>query len=170
MAAPRAWPNTEPPGDGGRYSGMDRGGGLPARCHLAWPHSVRRASLSREGGPLGALLLVVQVRIPSRGDKPGSCPPAKPLIREVRESCLYTLSGAHLPLDAPLRPGHVKRPDQALPRRSVKPWLLLLLPSGCDGGVSCSSRHKVFPFPPCLSFSLSCSEPPASSPRPPQCC
>ncbi|KAL7979753.1 hypothetical protein Chor_008091 [Crotalus horridus] len=49
--------------------------------------------------------------------------------------------------------GHAKRPDQALPRRSVKPWLLLL-PNGCDGGVSCSSRHKVLPFPPCLSFFL----------------
>lgn len=109
-------------------------GGLPARCCLAWPHSARRAALSREGGPLGALLLVAQVRIPSRGDKPGSCPPAKPLIQEVRESCLCILSGAHLPLDTPLRTGQTKRPDQALPRQNVKPFLpetLAAAPSKC---------------------------------------
>ncbi|XP_015673393.2 protein DENND6B, partial [Protobothrops mucrosquamatus] len=42
-----------------------------------WPPPVPGQTLN-----LPVMGVVIQVRIPSRGDKPGSCPPAKPLIRE----------------------------------------------------------------------------------------
>ncbi|KAM3832687.1 protein DENND6B isoform 2-T2 [Vipera latastei] len=42
-----------------------------------WPPPVPGQMLN-----LPVMGVVIQVRIPSRGDKPGSCPPAKPLIQE----------------------------------------------------------------------------------------
>ncbi|XP_039181286.1 protein DENND6B isoform X2 [Crotalus tigris] len=52
---------------------------LPEVCSEIdqWPPPVPGQTLN-----LPVMGVVIQVRIPSRGDKPGSCPPAKPLIRE----------------------------------------------------------------------------------------